>query len=519
MTAAAASPASAEVRRPARWLRLLLFAVVAGVALAWAYLFWAALNSVPMLAGDHAFFTPVVQQMRLTGELTQPWVLHMAGTKFNWHSWLYPTLASLLPFTDDYYRIGAGLLLPVVSLTLLFAWFVLRPRLTLTGILLIPVMFAVALYQSPRFELLSSHFVCLAIPLLFRSEAPSFKGHAALAVLVALTALAQPTVGFYASVALAMALLLWSRSLAQFLALAAGYAAAVLAIVVLATELHPQLSFAEWLGALLTQARVLSGRSDGSFIFYNITEPGLFLKLVYLLSLPLLGLALWREAGGERSLPWKRPLLAALFLLAAVVVWFTSIRLPGTVYNLVGLAPIILYALHLLANRSWPGRPLALALLAAALVGSSASIAYRAAFAWQSVEGVSAASFRTAIAPLGSARSEIGAPSQLIPYVAQVLPQARLVTWPRAEFVETEEVRRLANRPPPILIVVQADSGWQAPPEQPGYRLALDRFHRSPPAVAGMTIGRTRKDFAFAVYCRPEACAELAELGRQAEPR
>ena len=217
------------------------------------------------------------------------------------------------------------------------------------------------------------------------------------------------------------------------------------------------------------------------------------------------------EAG--REAPWrgKHVLLAALFLLTAVILWFTSVRLPGTNYNLVGLAPAILLALHLLAQRHWAGRRPAIALLLVAFAASGASLAYRTALTWESLNGFPADRFRAEVAWLAEVEGTVGVSSQLIPYVAQALPGARLLTWPRAEFVDTDQVRRLRAQPPATLIVQQADSGAATAPVLPGYRLIIDRFHASPPAIAGVPIGRTRKDFAYAVYCRAEACAALLQ--------
>lgn len=483
----------------------------------WLFLFVAALRGIPLMTGDHAFFTPVIQQVALTGRLENPWILHMAGTKFNWHSWLYPEVMARLPWASDYFRIGAGMLLVALALVGGFAWLTLRPRPTLSGALLLPAILALALFQMRRFELLSSLILCAAIPLVFGSRPSSPAHRVTLAGILSLTALAQPTVGLYAAIGLSIATAVWARTWQGFVRHVAGYGLTSLAVVAGATELHPQLSFTEWVGALLVQAHVISASHFGSFAYYFATEPALFGKAAYLLALPLLGAWLWRYAARGEGRTWRLPILGALLGCASFVIWFTSVRLPGTSYNLLGLGPIVLFALHQLSLRQWPGRGMATLFIVAISALALLTLAHRALVTASGLQGMSRERFSAALRPLSHANMMVGASSQLIPYVAQVLPNTSLKTWPRAEFVDTPQGRSMASQPPPLLIVEQADSGNLAPREIAGFHLVLDKFSDAP-TIMGWTYARTRKDFSFALYCRSDACGKFARAAAIAVP-
>lgn len=492
--------------RGGRWLWLVLAVTALGLFALWALFLYAALNGVPLLAGDSVYFAPAIQQMRLTGHLVSPYVLHVQGTKFDWHSWLYPSLMALLPWTGDYFRIGASYLLLVLVAITGLGWQLVGRRLDLLAIALLPVAFAVVLFQMPRFELLSSVLLCASLPLLRRESGFGRREHALLILVIAGIGLIQPTLGVYCCLAAAAWLASRATSLRSLLVHGVIYAVSIFAIIALSTELHPELSFGEWVTALGVQAKFLSSRSDGSWLVYDVLDPQLFLKFVYFGMPALIGWRLWLRMGETPAYPGRKPVVAALLALFAFMALYTSVRLPGTAYNLIGLAIPMLFALHRLGSERWAGRGAAQVLIGIALLGSLGSLAYRTLAVAGSVSGgFGAEMFKKDMAALDREGLQIGVTAGLLPYADQLLDRTWVTPWPRDDLGQTHSFDPKIDLPPAVRILQQSDSGYVTPPPLPGYVLRIDRF-QAPPRVPLM---RTRKDFGYALYCRPAACAAL----------
>lgn len=490
-----------------RLLAGLLVATIASLIGLWLFFFFAALGGFPLLSGDHSYFTPVIRSVRDSGLLVQPFVLHSTGHKFNWHGWLYPTVMAFLPWTDSYRSIGAAFLLLVAVSTIGFAALLLRRGPGIGAILLIPVMFAALLFQMPRMELAASPLLLAMAPLLARQPDRLWQW-SLLVVLISAVALIQPTLGVYLMGVLVLQLARWSRSFTSLGIRAAAAGTGTLLVTALATELHPQLSFLEWVKALRTQAGLLLERSDGSLVHYLLTDASLFGRLIYFLALPLLGLYALRPVGGSWQWRYQRATLLVMLLGAAAFLWLTAVRLPGTNYNLVGLAPLLWLAVHRTTTEPWAGRRWGQALVAIAFALAGATIGFRVMATAHSLASPSdRAKLARIVRPLRDFSGTIGASPGIALHVSELLPGKELSYWPNADLVSRRVVR--AEPRPDLLIVQQSDSSLLEPAPIAGYRLVFNGFSPHPVRLGGAVVLRTRKDYAVAVYCRLETCPRV----------
>src|SRR5690606_11197935 len=171
--------------------------------------------------------------------------------------------------------------------------------------------------------------------------------------------------------------------------------------------------------------------------------------------------------------------LLALFIAA------TAIRLPATVYNLIAFAPPI----AALALAAAPSTALNLT-LAASTAAALASLTFAALSLLTASTGTSLHNLQTALRhPQPCAIAP--APSSWLA-VEQALGRARICP---------------PHAPCPTRLILQANSGLlEPPPRLHPLALTTDHFHRTPPAILGLRLGNTRKDYAHALYGEPLPC-------------
>lgn len=450
---------------------------------------WLAFVGMAPADGDPTCFLPVARELANGRGWCHPYWTpgELIGGPYNWHGWLYPFALSWADWSEDPTGvIATATMLAVVNVFVLIpALYALRTPI-LPASCAIASMAAVAFFQVGRPESAAT-FLLLLGALVAISVRDAILRITLLGVSLGLVAAAQPTVGAGAAVALATFLFATEPSGRDALSrtILAGMLSA--ATLLIATLLWTPFSLAEWAAGLGKSRAHLANHPEvglGHFVDYYISFPALPFAVLFLVAFLVISFLLVRRRFVSGA-SWV--FVASSVLVAWVWVLIFALRAPATFYNLIAFSPIILLALRVVASRR-VNFLLIVALGFAGLGGLSFTTANQAA----SLSGVRAQVLQTRVSELPPDCRIAAAPSALM-VIDQVIPRSRICALPeRCD----------------VYVMLQANTGLHAPPSEfAGMSLVENHFHPRAPRLLGVPIGRTFKDYAFALYVRPGACA------------
>ena len=442
---------------------------------------------VPVMSGDQALFLPIAREWLEHHRLEHPfWAGPGAvSLEFNWHGWLYPLVVASFPSSRHARTLLFGATVLSLVAVLVFAAYARLARLSPERrALLLLLVGAIASYQIGRPESLLTLLWGAALSL--ERWVPGRRFDAVAAVLLGLAVVTQPASSIAACAVFAMYASCERTSLLAFASSVATVVSGALLFAFGLTSLCGPLRVLDWLRGLRANAEYVAGRADTGLndaLLYFVVQPTLPLAIVYL----VLATLLVRGVCAAPRSPGLRRASATAAAALALFVALTALRIPATVYNLVALAPPIV-ALALQATWSTPLR----VALGTSAVAATLSLTFGAL-------SVLAASTGT---PISELQAELRA------------LQPCSIGADQSSWLAVEEAvgRERMCRPPsacPAHVILQANSGLlAAPPRLGNLGLGLDRFHHAPPALLGLGVETTRKDYAHALYGEPSLCAD-----------
>jgi hypothetical protein len=275
--------------------------------------------------------------------------------------------------------------------------------------------------------------------------------------------------------------------------------------IALLTESLMPFSALDWLKGLMGHGALIAARTDSAgFGRYYIADPDAPVVILLFGLMALTGLALAARLGPAL---FPKLLYSAALVLWCAGLWYFGLRIPALCYNVKLFGPLLLVAAACLR----PMLPLhgatTLRVIQLALAGACCgSLAYTSLVDAMSYRtGVPASALQAAVAPLAKSTARIGLPFAFAGPVSEILEPDRIeITW-NAPF----------DTAAPLLLLRQAGTGETGLPAFPeGWRLVTSRFHKEPLRLFGITLKRARPDWAFALLCRSEICAEFDQPRR-----
>jgi hypothetical protein len=462
--------------------------------------FYAGIG-VPIQVGDALFFIPTALQHMLFGDLSNPFLspIQDGGGPYTWHGWLYPMLLSALGRLVGAQGVRALQVLDTLLIllaALIFAWKVGSVRasawLKAATVICACAMFAAGSGRPevPAQLLLVIWLASVRWPLDARSEALT-------ALLLALIAVAQPTIALLAGVFYATYRCHASPMREALRAIAWVAASSVAAALILTLLIYPW-SLSELVHGVLEQARSLSRRNDGNFVQIYLLWSRSPLQLAWLILLVALAAVLQ-----ARSLirPPASLVFWPLLLLGVYLVWRFGMRTTYTAYNVGVFFPLVAYAL-LVASGDERLRPMnwmfkaglagmALVLLMTQL--RTLAVFERAAGDTALISGL-----------LRSVDEDLSAGRRVAISANLVLANYAWVGQRNLSVLSLADIARAGQAD--VVYLNQASTGARSPGQYAGWRLEGDHYMDGV-RLLGKSIANTPVSYAYARYVRSGAAA------------
>jgi hypothetical protein len=475
-----------------------------------------SLALIPIPYYDQPYFFETAHRFANNHGLTNPFFSIVPGNPralFIWHGWLYPWMLGFLPSSQTYARIlFAPTLIACAASFILINY--LRKRVgSLSLALAAPAILAFNLYAIGRPENLICLLLC-AVPFLMQ-RFDRLQMQAAGAVLLGLAAVTQPAVAALCVPLIVLLHGLKDTSLPFFTRSMLLYLAVTPLTILLLTDGLMDFSVWTWINGLSYHAKITAARQDslGFSLYYLRNEEYPLVGVMFLLALALLVLA---PSGRQLSISgWMRYGAGSVLWLAGV--WYCALRIPALSYNVKAFGPLMIVAAALMSEHDaklgetarYVLRGLQVTLAAGAVLG----LAYGAVVDWLSYrKGVSVAAMQSGVARLSRSNEPILIPHPFVGPVSEVLGPDRLMASHAFQAMVTPE-----QWTAPIIMLKQAGMGQVGLPRIPAnYRVIESTFHDKPVRLFGLTIKKSLNDWAYAILCRADVCAEIEDAPAQA---
>jgi hypothetical protein len=458
------------------WIALAISLVAMCVQVSFAWI------GLPIPDGDATYFLPVAMEMA-RGEFAHPY-WHPAGsenTQFNWHGWLYPFALSILPTTKTAQTVVfSATLFGLISVLPFLAFALLRRLAPAVAIALMLVVVNIALYQLGRPEGMVTFLIGIGLVWLALRKSPKITD-LFLCFVCALILVSQPVIGVAMLICLALYICHTSTGLPIMLLRGTLCCLGSILLAIILTMAFTPVPISSWLEGLQANAALTTDRTDllslESFFAYWIANPKIPFAFLFLLIFALLA-----RSGLATKTTYHYLISLFLLLLLIAFVILMGLRLPATIYNFIALIPLALAVFALKAEQYWFRQSFLFGLAGIATL----SISHSAVQTATASNGVSIHQFQTKIAELEHCPVRVS--SSLWPAAAEAIGRDRLCR---------------SSRSCTVLVVPQANSGLSiAPSQMNGIALSHSYFRQDGPRFIGIPVGRTRKDYAFAVYGR-----------------
>ena len=436
------------------------------------------------ISGDDIWFQPIVQNMAGDRGLAHPFLSPIDGNldgSLIWHGWLMPLVTGKL---QGFLMPGGGVEHAKLAGNLIaasvFGAFTLFFKLRFgngKALLVIPVFLGLFQYQVGRPEIVAS--VALLLFLIGIDTKILARRVFIIPFSVAIAAVSSPVLGVY--LLLFGVFVLFSSSLEHSTRwkIVALQVVAIPALILLFTTAFTDLGFWRWVSGIFEHSRFISGRRDGLLAHYyliNFRLP-LFVLFVFLCVIWLAQAVLYN----------KNIIAQSSLLVLAVLVFYTSLRVPPLVYNIAWLVPLILY--FIFSGLNGRADPLLrtksglVAVFSAGYVLSTLFFAYLTAI--NIIQGQPAGMVRGAIFSL---------PADATIYIDKY-------NWSAQALFDPQDMARFVDAPQAAdyILEFQAVRGGARPVVGADKCLVMSNFHDSPMNVIGLDIWYSRRDWAFAI--------------------
>ncbi|MDM0045922.1 hypothetical protein QTH91_15645 [Variovorax dokdonensis] len=478
--------------RLASSLALLALAVIVLVG---PRLYFAGLG-LPIQVGDALFFIPTALQHLLTGELSNPYMspIQAGGGPYTWHGWLYPMALSWMGHGSGVHAVRGLLVLDTLLIalaSLILAWKVSTVRAPLLlKLATIVCGCGLLVISAGRPEVMAQLLLVLWLavvrwPMDRHSEI-------ATAVLLALIAVAQPTIALLGGVLFAIHRT-WVGTTREAVPAIAWIAASSIALALLLTALIYPWPLADLAHGLVEQARSLSRRDDGDFFMIYVGLASSPIQIVWLVLAVALGAVMYARGPAGRPASW---LFYPLVVLGAFLAWRFGMRISYTAYNLWVFFPLVAYAMLVAASteRLKPFHRF----FAAALVGMALVLLL--------------AQVRTLIT-LDRSAQDMASLDQLVQQVEADLKAGRRVAispnlalarfdWHTRRNVSVMPLNDIQKAgAADVVYLNQASTGKRSAPRYEGWRIDGDHYMDAL-QLRGIRIANTPLSYAYARYVR-----------------
>ncbi|MCF6303768.1 MAG: hypothetical protein L3J33_00150 [Rhodobacteraceae bacterium] len=301
---------------------------------------YADVNGAVLIVWDDIWFQPIIYNYAENGRLTHPFLSPIAGNpsgELLWHGWLMPSLAGEI---QSWFTGLAGIAQAKFSSHLIvlltfwgYALFCFFRFGAFKAIICLPIFLGLFLYQAGRPELVAS---VILLVFFWGVEWRNLVFRTALIVsCISAVAVTSPVLAVY--LALIGGIILFSSDMERKLCWLVVLAQIVLVPfgIFLLTLLFTDIALLDWVAGIIEHAKRISSRTDGSFGSYFLMNSRLPLMILLIILLVLLG--------AERCFSCRKPEVWVGFFTLIILVYFTSIRVPTTVYNIGWLLPFVIF--------------------------------------------------------------------------------------------------------------------------------------------------------------------------------
>ncbi len=457
------------------WFLLLIGSGVIGI-----YLF-ADVNGAVLILRDDIWFQPIIFNYAENGRLAHPFLSPIKGNpsgELLWHGWLMPTLVGEIQswFTGLSSIAQAKFSSHLVALLVFwgYALFCFHRFGALKAIICLPVFLGLFLFQAGRPELIASVILLLFF---WGAEWRNLVLRLVLIVFcISAVAITSPVLAVY--LALISGVILFSSDLERKLCWLMVLAQIVLVpfVVLLLTLLFTDLALLDWIAGIFEHAKRISSRADGSFGSYFVMNARLPLMILLIISLVLLG--------AERCFFYRKPEIWFGVLALMILIYFTSIRVPTTVYNIGWLLPFVVFFASSDSRLAGRIQTVILAWLSAAFV---LSIGLSSVLTVKNIkEGVPAAKLLLAVQELPEGTLFLTDRYSLAgnALIGDIWGQDRFTDDP-SKAAYRISFQTISNRAAPEILVMEC--------------LVFSTFQQEPLRIFGTDLWFSRRDWAFAI--------------------
>lgn len=475
--------------------RLLILAIIFLLFVFIISLFLVVTSEKLYLSGDNAIFASTSYYHHMTGNIANPLYNPLQGnleSLIYWHGWFMPWLQSIAMPKPEYQSFLYSCLFFTIITIFLYSFAMKKFSIWSNSAVLL-ITLSVLFYQWGRPELIISLLVSVFIAVRAMGIRNSIIDGSLLGLCFCTSPTAAVTLG-----------LIWSQ-VALFekpfiKAVRDGtvsFVTAVTTVLVLSTSIA-EFNVLKWFIGILEHATIIGSRENsGSFFRYYFWAPE-FPGLIF--SVILVSILAWKFAA---KMDWLQ-----ITLLMVLVIWVASrLTSPYTVYNFIFLIPPAVYVAtttSIFASMK-NGQPIGIRMaLALVLVLSSFSTLRATILNLDlALNGAGAQEMAALISKLPS--KGVLQTSSLS--VAANLTFAKENDSNRVEFAGTSSSR--------YRIDTQAFTGRLSPLLLNACeRVIINKFHTDRPSLFGIPLGRTHKDWAFAIV--EDTSREMAPSGKRA---
>lgn len=291
----------------------------------------SSLEGSSITSGDQNWFLPIVWAFSETGRLFHPLASPIQGNPEHiliWHGWLMPWLQGHLSPMQGYQHVRLSG--DIIALLIFFAYIqYLRSRVdNKYAFISAPAIAALLAYQVGRPELILS-----AILILYFYFERHFNQFLLLSVTLSLFAVTSPVGGFLIGLMLILRLYPKMASSQSFRILVLQLLVIVPILIYLLTSKIAKIDAFEWLHGILLHGENIYGQNNESFVGYFLINPQIPLNI--LLIFPLFFIF-------ARFIQTRRLAVLILAIICLFFIWYFSFRSPHMVYNFIALAPFLI---------------------------------------------------------------------------------------------------------------------------------------------------------------------------------